>query len=78
MELELRIEMIIFESFMTTFEVKIFFEATGTVAKIGSSLTKAMHKLENSVIPCPAEIGLTGIRTVGNVTEINSTSETRK
>ena len=37
-----------------------------------------MRKSENSVIPCSAEIDLTGIPTVGNVTEINCTSETRK
>ena len=29
-----------------------------------------MHKSENSVIPCSTEIDLTGIPTVGNVTEI--------
>ena len=39
---------------------------------------KAMRKPENSGIPCSAEIELTGILTVGNVTEINCTSETRK
>ena len=37
-----------------------------------------MRKSENSVIPCSAEIDLTGIPTVGNVAEINHTSETRK
>ena len=37
-----------------------------------------MLKSENSVIPCSAEIDLTKIPTVGNVTEINSNSETRK
>ena len=36
-----------------------------------------MHKPENSVIPCSTEIDLTGIPTVGNVIEINRTSETR-
>ena len=40
--------------------------------------SKAMRKLENSVILCSAEINLTGIPTVGNVTEINCTSKTRK
>ena len=40
--------------------------------------TKAMRKLENSVIPCSAEIDLTRIPTVGNVTEINCTSKTWK
>ena len=30
--------------------------------------SKAMHKTENSSIPCSAEIDLTGIPTVGNVT----------
>ena len=37
-----------------------------------------MRKPENSVIPCSAEINLNGIMTVGNLTEINLTSETRK
>ena len=37
-----------------------------------------MHKPENSVIPCSAEIDLNGITNVGNLTEINLTSETRK
>ena len=37
-----------------------------------------MSKMENSGIPCSAEIDLTGIPTVGNVTEINCTSKTRK
>ena len=37
-----------------------------------------MHKSENYVILCSAEIDLTGIPTVGNVTEINCTSETQK
>ena len=37
-----------------------------------------MRKLENSVIPCSAEINLTGIPTVRNVTEINFTSGTQK
>ena len=37
---------------------------------------KAMCKSENSVIPCSAEIDLNGIPTVGNLTEINWTSET--
>ena len=37
-----------------------------------------MRKSENSVIWCSAEIDLTGIPTVGNVTEINCTSETWK
>ena len=41
-------------------------------------LTKAMHKPENSVIPCSAEIDLNGITTVGNLTEIHLTSETRE
>ena len=40
--------------------------------------SKAMRKTENSSIPCSAEINLTGIPTVGNVTEINCTSKTRK
>ena len=40
--------------------------------------TKAMCKSENSVILCSAEIDLTRIPTVGNVTEINCISETRK
>ena len=39
---------------------------------------KAMRKLENSVILCSVEINLNGITTVGNLTEINWTSETRK
>ena len=37
-----------------------------------------MHKLENSVIQCSAEIDLNRITTVGNLTEINLTSETQK
>ena len=37
-----------------------------------------MHKPENSIIPCFATIDLTGILTVGNVTEINCTSKTWK
>ena len=37
-----------------------------------------MRKPENSVILCSAEINLTGIPTVRNVTEINCTSETLK
>ena len=37
-----------------------------------------MCKPENSVIPCSAEIDLNWITTVGNLTEINCTSETRK
>ena len=39
---------------------------------------KAMRKSENSVIPCSAEIDLTGILTNGILTEINWISETRK
>ena len=39
---------------------------------------KAMRKPENSVIPCSAEIDLNRITTVGNLTEINWTSKTRK
>ena len=39
---------------------------------------KAMRKLENSVIPCSAEIDLNRIPTVGNLMEINWTSKTRK
>ena len=37
-----------------------------------------MCKPENSVITCSAEIDLNGITTVGNLTEINLTSETQK
>ena len=37
-----------------------------------------MRKAEISVIPCSAEIDLNGIMPVGNQTEINWTSETRK
>ena len=39
---------------------------------------KAMRKPENSVILCSVEINLNGITTVGNLTKINCTSETRK
>ena len=44
----------------------------------GSEGNKAMRKLENSVIPCSAEIDLNGIPTVGNLTEINRTYIIRK
>ena len=37
-----------------------------------------MRKPENCVIPCSAEIDLNKITTVGNLKEINLTSETRK
>ena len=37
-----------------------------------------MRKSENSVILCSAEIDLTGIPTVRNVTVINCTSKTQK
>ena len=37
-----------------------------------------MCKPENSIIPCFAKIYVNGIPTVGNLTEINWTSETRK
>ena len=39
---------------------------------------KAMRKPENSVIRCSAEIDLNRITTVGNLMEINLTSETQK
>ena len=51
---------------------------TGCPSNLFSPVSKAMRKSENSVIPCSAEIDLTGIPTVGNVTEINLTSETQK
>ena len=37
-----------------------------------------MCKPENSGIPCSVEIDLNGLTTVGNLMEINCTSETRK
>ena len=37
-----------------------------------------MRKPENSIILCSADIDLNRITTVGNLTEINLTSETRK
>ena len=40
--------------------------------------SKAMRNSEISGIPCSTEIDLNGIPTIGNVTEINRASETRK
>ncbi len=37
-DLDLQSEIIIFESFLTTFELSVIFEAAGAVVKIGSSL----------------------------------------
>ena len=37
-----------------------------------------MHEPENSVIPCSTEIDLNGFTSLGNLTEINWTSETQK
>ena len=37
-----------------------------------------MRKSENSIIPCSVEIDLNGIPTLGNLMEINPTSETQK
>ena len=60
-------------AFFSRSEVSFFEEAS-----LQGLVTKAMRKPENSVIPCSEEIDLNGITTVGNLTEINWTSETRK
>ena len=42
-DLDKQSEMIIFESFLTTLKQKLFFEADGTVAKVGLSLKPNHH-----------------------------------